>query len=301
MNPHAGRARDAEPVRAWAAARPQVAWRESPDPDACRRLVRDARRAGATTFVAVGGDGTMHTVANALLTQVQDADAVRLGLIPLGTGNDLARTLAIPSDPASALDVLAAGRTERIDLFRMAAGETLRYGLNASAGGFSGQVDEALSAEMKATWGPLAYLLGAAQVLPDLQEHETYIAFDDEPAQRVDAFNIVVANGRTAAGGRRVAPAANPCDGRLDVVIVRWGSAAHLAEVGTRLVAGNYLASDAVMHRRVKRVAVASDPGMWFNVDGELVTNQPVRFRVLAHRLRMIVGPDFSPEPPVTG
>jgi diacylglycerol kinase (ATP) len=113
----------------------------------------------------------------------------------------------------------------------------------------------------------------------------------------MEVLNVVVANGRTAAGGRPVAPIANPCDGLLDVIVVKAGSMPALAKVGTRLVAGNYLGSPLVHHRRVRQVAVASDPGMWFNVDGELITNEPVSLRVLPGRQRVIVGPEFEAAP----
>lgn len=290
INPQAGQAEAATAVQQWVDARPQVVCRESADANACRRLVRDALAAGAERVVAAGGDGTMNTVVNAL--RELEADVV-LGLLPLGTGNDLARTLAIPRALDDALEVLDEGRTARIDLFQLTAPGISRYGANVAAGGFSGQVDEALTGDVKAHWGPLAYLRGAAQVLPEMQQYETTVAFDDGPRERVNAFNIVVANGRTAAGGHRVAPEADPCDGQLDVVIVQWGSAAALTEVGARLMAGNYTRSELVTHLRVQQVAVASSPGMWFNVDGELVTNEPVTIRVLPACQQVVVGPDF--------
>ncbi|XYI01586.1 hypothetical protein ACMHYB_18255 [Sorangium sp. So ce1128] len=76
---------------------------------------------------------------------------------------------------------------------------------NPAAGGFSGQVDEALTDEMKAAWGPLAYVRGAMKVLPDLTGYETSIAWDDQEFERVEALNVIVANGRTCAGGMKVA------------------------------------------------------------------------------------------------
>lgn len=291
INPNAGSVEDAEAVARWADARDGVVYRESPDEVTCRDLVRQAVEEDLDQVVAAGGDGTINLVVNALLAA--DAD-VRLGVLPLGTGNDLAHTLGVPRDIGAALEELAAGREERIDVFHLEAEDASRHGVNVAAGGFSGQVDEALTSEMKATWGPLAYVLGVAQVLPDLQQYETFIAIDDEPRRRVKALNIVVANGRTAGGGRPVAPTANPCDGLLDIVVVRWGRAAELAEVGTRLMAGDYLKSPLVSHQRARRVTVTSMPGMWFNIDGELVTKKPVTMRVLPRRLRVVVGPDFE-------
>lgn len=291
INPAAGGADKADLVHAWVADRADTVGHTSPDRATCQQIVAEGVRAGVERMVAAGGDGTVNAVVNAL--QAQNA-SIPLGIVPLGTGNDLARTLAIPREVDEALAGLDAPRTARIDLFELTAADAMRYGVNAAAGGFSGQVDEALTARMKATWGPLAFLLGAAQVLPDRRHYNTHVSIDDQPAEPVDAFNIVVANGQTAAGGRRVAPTARPDDGLLDVVIVRHGTVAELAEVGTRLVAGNYLESDLVTHRRVRRVRVRSDPGMWFNVDGDLVTHQPVEIAVRPGAQPIVVGPSFE-------
>lgn len=263
-------------------------------PDDLEAAASRLQAEGYEQVVAAGGDGTVHALVNALM---QHDVACRVGVLPVGTGNDLARTLALPGEPDEALEVLRAGREQHIDLMRVETEQETRYGVNAAAGGFGGQVDEALTSETKATWGPLAYLVGAVKALPDLHDYETFIAFNDGERQRVDALNVVVANGRTAAGGKRVAPLANPCDGALDVVVVRNGSVAELAEVGTRLMTGNYLESPLVTHRQVRAVHVASKPGMWFNVDGELLTKEPVTISVLPGALRVVVGPAFQPVP----
>lgn len=294
INPHAGSQDAAARVRDRAQQLDNVVCWESPDRAACRRLVKRAIDEGAECVVAAGGDGTINGVVGAL--QQHNAD-VLLGILPLGTGNDLARTLAVPTDLNAAFDVLQAREQRAIDLFQLETPDETHYGINVAAGGFSGQVDEVLTSELKESWGPLAYLVGAAQVFPDLQEYETYIAIDDASKQRAQALNIVVANGRTAAGGRQVAPTANPCDGLLDVVIVKRGNVAELATVATRLMAGSYLESPLVTHQRVRRIQVVSNPGMWFNIDGELITNEPVTFQVLPSSQRVIVGPTFEAEP----
>ncbi|GIV98282.1 MAG: diacylglycerol kinase [Herpetosiphonaceae bacterium] len=259
-----------------------------------RQLAQAAAQAGCDLVIAVGGDGTINEVVNGLAVNLA---GVTLGIIPLGTGNDLARTLAIPLDPVEALDVIEQRRERRIDLINVKSYETNTYCVNVAAGGFSGQVDEVLNEDIKATWGPLAYLVSAASVLPDLTGYETTVAYEDEAPRRVDALSIIVANGRTAGGGLRVAPQANPEDGLLDVVIVRYSSLLNLAGVAARLLAGNYLDSDVVVHKQVRRLSIASRPGMWFNIDGELLTKEPVIFAVQPQALRVLVGPDYMPTP----
>lgn len=296
INPNAGSAQKQSMLqRAVESYEDIVCWRTAEAGEGIE-MARRAREEGYECVAAVGGDGTINEIVNGLMQDDGPEDVV-LGVIPMGTGNDLANTLALPEDPRDALAFLRNGREIRLDLFEAQAEGRTVYGINAAAGGFSGQVDEQLSTEMKKTWGPLAFLLGAARALPTLREYDTRLSLDDGPEQAMDALNVIVANGRTAAGGNRVAPLANPCDGLLDVVIVKWSTPAELAEVGTRLVTGNYLESPRVVHHHVRRVKVSSEPGMWFNVDGELFTKEPVNFTVRPGAIRVIVGPDFQPEP----
>ena len=138
------------------------------------------------------------------------------------------------------------------------------------------------------------------KVLPDLTKYRTEIRYDGKAWESVPALNVIVANGRTAGGGTVVAPMANPEDGLLDVVIVRTGTMLQLSGVAARLLAGNYVESDIVTHQRARRVEIKSEPGMWFNVDGELITREPVVFFVEPQALQVVVGPEYKSEPPAS-
>jgi diacylglycerol kinase (ATP) len=294
LNPRAGSAGQAEALREALTSHIEMTLYETDRPGHATDLAAEALATGYNLIVAAGGDGTIHEVVNGCAS---DFARARLGIIPLGTGNDLARTLAIPADPLEALNIVMTGAEHWIDLMQVETSGHATYGINVAAGGFSGQVNEVLTDEMKVTWGPFAYLLGAARVVPDLAGYNTTIAWEDGPVERVEALNIVVANGRTCAGGFQVAPLANPEDGLLDVIIVRYGDVLDLAGVAARLLGGNYLNSDQVMDRRVRSVRIASHPGMWFNVDGELFTNQPITFTALPQALRVAVGPEYIADP----
>ena len=264
-------------------------------PGEAPRLVVQAARAGFDTIIAAGGDGTVSSVVHGLSTL---ASPPRLGILPLGTGNDLARTLAIPLDLAQAIEVLLAEVERPLDLIDVEADDGTRtIAVNVSAGGFSGEIDEALTPERKRRWGPLAYVFTALEVLPEVQSFRARLVFDDEPPLEVDALNIIVANCRTAGGGRAVAPLANPEDGLLDVVVVRRGSNVDLARIAARLLAGNYLEDDLVTLHRTRRLRVDSDPPMPWNADGELVSRAGVSFAIRPSALRALVGPDYTPAP----
>lgn len=242
-------------------------------------------------LIAAGGDGTINEVVNGMLRGAPPGTPrTRLAIVPLGTGNDLARTLNIPLDPAKAVETIRSNRVRTIDVFRAKWDDTERFAVNVAAGGFTGQMNEVITDAIKTRWGPLAYLRGAIGVIPDLTKYKTSIRYDGKARQPIHALNIIVANGRTAGGGTVVAPGADPGDGWLDVVIVRTGTALELAGVAARLLAGDYTNSDVVTHRRVRRVHVESEPGMWFNIDGELITNRPIAFSVVPGAIDVIVG-----------
>lgn len=264
-------------------------------PGHASRLAKEAPGKGFDTVIAAGGDGTIHEIVNGLMAA--DHTQIRLAIIPLGTGNDFVRTLAIPDDPLAAIETIAQGRETRLDLMKVRTAGRMLYACNVAAGGFTGQMNEAMTDEIKQTWGPLAYLRGALKVLPDLTSYRTFMRLDDEPEQTIAAYNLIIANGRTAGGGVVVAPRANPEDGLLDVVIVHAGTIGQMAEVAARLLAGDYTDSDAVTHRQARKIAVHSEPGMWFNVDGELISNEPIEIVVVPRRLRVIVGDAYTAEP----
>jgi diacylglycerol kinase (ATP) len=235
-------------------------------------------------IVVAGGDGTLNEVINGIAGCF---DRIHVGIIPLGTGNDFARSLGLPATLKESIDVLLNGQLDSVDLVR-AQSEQLRYFANVSAGGFSGLVDEKLTPELKKTWGPLAYLRSAAAALPQLQGYGAIIELD---GQRLDlvVYNVVVANGRYVAGGLPIAPQADLHDGKLDVVLIESKPAADMALLAAQILMGKHLENAAVVHERAARVSVRSEPGMWFNVDGELVGNEPILFEAIPRALQVVV------------
>lgn len=284
LNPSAGSVRDLDDVVARLGRLPDTEIRLTGRPGSAARFARAAIQKGCQLVVAAGGDGTLNEVVNGI---GENADGVRVGLIPLGTGNDFARTIGVPVDLDAAIDLVAAGDTRKVDLVRVTSDE-VRYFVNVSAGGFSGLVDEKLTAAMKKTWGPLAYLRSAAAALPELRAYRTTLALDNTESLTLDLYNVVVANGRYVGGGTLIAPEASIDDGLLDVVLIPQRSAPELALLAAQVAMGTHLSSDAIVFRRAAKVTVNSKPGMWFNVDGELVGNEPARFEILPRALRFI-------------
>ncbi len=251
------------------------------------RLAHEAAGNGCGVVIAAGGDGTLNEVLNGLAPH---ADRLQVGLLPLGTGNDFAKMLNLPAGLDDCIDVLREGRVRPTDLVRVTMHDE-RYFVNVSAGGFSGTVNEKMTAEIKESWGPLAYLRCAAEALPEMRAYRTEIILDDAEPITFDLVNAVVANGRYVAGGTMIAPEAEIDDGLLDIILVPQNAGPDLALVAAQMAIGKHLASEGVVFRQAAKVSIKSEPGMWFNVDGEMLGDEPVVFEVLPRALQFLVGP----------
>jgi diacylglycerol kinase (ATP) len=249
------------------------------------RWAHAALRTKCDCVVAAGGDGTLNGVVNGIAGSRR---RIGIGIVPLGTGNDFVRTLGLPLGLEENIDILRTGKERQIDLVRVTS-KRVRYFVNVSAGGFSGMVDAKITAEIKRTWGPLAYLRGAAAALPDLHSYEARILLDDAEEISAQLYNIVIANGRFVAGGFPIAPDADPSDGLLDIVLIPKLGAPEMALLAAEIILGKHLSNNATIFRRAKTIELHARPGMWFNVDGELVGNAPAVFQIVPQRLSFIV------------
>jgi diacylglycerol kinase (ATP) len=294
LNPKAGSAGQGDAVRAALEAVPGVAL-VRPDPALdLREQVRAAVRDGVDAIAVAGGDGTIHGVVNAL---GPDFPRVPLLLLPLGTGNDLCRTLAVPPDPVAAVGLLTRNRPRAVDAVRV-DGDWSGFLVNVASGGFSGKVAAEVTSDLKAAWGPLAYLRGAAGTIADPPKFRVTLRYDGKQTETLDVLNVVVANARTAAGGYVVAPRPDPEDGRVDVVLVHAvESTLDRGVIAARLLAGDYVTDDNVTHRRVRRVELTADEPLPLSFDGELVEGKHFAFAAVPRALRVYVGPGYRRSP----
>ena len=123
-----------------------------------------------------------------------------------------------------------------------------------------------------------------------MRSYRTAVRLGTEETFSVDLYNVVIANGRFVAGGLPIAPNADPSDGLLDIILIPERPGAEITLLVAKIILGNHLDADAVTFRRAARVSIRSRPGMWFNVDGELIGNDPIVFEVMPHALQFVVG-----------
>ena len=253
-------------------------------------------------LIVAGGDGTINDAVNGL-GKAGFPEGVTLGILPAGTGNDLAATLCIPDDPDEAEDVIRQGRVRTLDVARVRSeGIEERFFINVATGGLGAEISDANEGELKKRWGKLSYLRASMEVAKDFDIKELDLYLDGEP-RKVRAVNVVVGNCRFAGGGWLAAPKANPEDGLLDVVIIEKLGMADLLQLAPASMArADYTDKEGVFSARAKEIRVETQPpGLDFTVDGEVVGDEPARFSVVPGALKVIVGPDYVPEPDGAG
>jgi diacylglycerol kinase (ATP) len=250
-----------------------------------RNHAKEALRRGCNYLIAAGGDGTLNEVVNGIARRSRQ---IRLGLLPLGTGNDFARCLNLPATVEENIELLRAANTTLIDIVRVRS-DHVRYFLNVSAGGFSGMVNEKLTPAIKRMWGPLAYMRTAAAAFPELRAYRATVKLEGKESFSTDLYNVVIANGKFVAGGLPIAPRADPSDGLLDVILIPKRPKTEVIMLAAQIMLGRHLRNKSIIFRRTKKVSIRSRPRMYFNVDGELVGKGPATFDVMPRALQFVV------------
>jgi diacylglycerol kinase (ATP) len=249
-------------------------------------------------LIVAGGDGTVNDVVNGL-GKAGFPEGVTLGILPAGTGNDLAATLCIPEDPEVAEDVIRQNRMRTLDVARVRSeGVGERFFINVATGGLGAEISSVNDKELKKRWGKLSYLRASLEVARNFDVRELSLYLDGEE-RRVKAVNIAVGNCRYTGGGWPATPRANPEDGLLDVVVMETLGAAELFDLAPAVLAeSTYLDKEGVLFVRAKEIRVETQPpGLEFTADGEVIGNEPAQFSVLPRTLKVIVGPEYVPEP----
>jgi YegS/Rv2252/BmrU family lipid kinase len=247
-------------------------------------LAAQARRDGIDMVVAAGGDGTVHEVVNGLL-QESVAPMPVLGLVPLGSGCDYAKTFDVPHDIGAAVELLAAEKpTIEVDAGSIEYREGSRFFANIAEVGI-GPECVARAIRLPRFLGPAIYGIAFVITLPLFKRREANIGMD---ASSYDGqmTNLVVAIGRVFGGGMRVAPKADPADGAFDVQ-VQTGSKLDYVRGLPKVYNGTHVPHPMIREERAARVTVECDPAGLIEADGEVLGHTPATFTVLPGALRL--------------
>lgn len=233
---------------------------------------------GVETLAVVGGDGMVHLAVQALA-----GSQTRLGLVPAGTGNDVARYLDLPRKSVhAATDVLIGGKERTIDLARVGS----RYYVTVLAAGFDAKVNERAN---QMTWprGQMRYNLATLAELRTFRPIPYVLELDGEE-HRFDAMMVAVGNGPSFGGGLRITEGALLDDGLLDVVVIRPMSKTSLVRTYPKLFKGTHVLHPEYRHYPARTVTIAA-PGVVAYADGERIAALPLTVEVVPLALRVLV------------
>ena len=256
-------------------------------------LARELAESGYDMVVAGGGDGTVRQVVQGLS---EASRKVVFGVLPLGTGNDLARALRMPLELEPALEALARAegdsRIAPIDLLSLTHGQRMSVCANSVNGGIAPLITEQLDAELKAKLGPLAFLWAALGSLKQLESWPVRYRVDGGAVRESRVVAFVIANGGSVGGGVQVAPVAKPDDGFLDLVVISAeASIAELTIAAIQAKFGDLFKSSCVEHVRAQSIQLVEQPAdLAFTVDGEIMSERLQEVRVLPSALRAVMG-----------
>jgi YegS/Rv2252/BmrU family lipid kinase len=246
--------------------------------DGVERALR-AAEAGEVPVV-LGGDGLVGAIGGALA-----GAETPLGIVPGGRGNDLARVLGIPTEPEAAAEMLAAGRTRRIDVGEV---NGKRF-LGIVSVGFDSEANR-LANETHWLRGNVVYAYAGVRTLLGWKPARFTLGLG-ERRERVSGYSVSVANSRAFGGGMFIAPDADLEDGEFDVVIV--GEVGKLRFLGNlpKVFKGTHVEEDEVRVFRTPHLELSASRPFPVYADGEHLTELPAKLRVLPQALSMIVPP----------
>jgi diacylglycerol kinase (ATP) len=283
LNPNAGRGKARMVLRAALSVMRrggvEIDVQESRDAQHLLALARQAAGEKPDAIVSLGGDGTHHYVLNGMA-----GSEIPLGIIPAGSGNDLAKGLGIPTQARAAAETLLAGNTRRIDLGRV--GSTV-YGCIAGAG-FDSVVTRYANERVRRLRGSWAYAWSILRCLESYRPEPLKIVSDAQEFAG-DVVFAVVGNNVSYGGGIHLAPRAKLDDGLLDVCVVPYMGKLELLQWVRRAYRGEHLRHPRIVYFQARKVSLSSTSRLELFGDGEFVQELPATIEIVPKALSVFV------------
>jgi YegS/Rv2252/BmrU family lipid kinase len=250
-------------------------------------LAHEGVRSGYTFVVAVGGDGTVNEVVNGV-TSVDGTPLATVGAVLTGRGRDAWRNFGVPRRMSDAVAALAAGIDARFDLGLATWPDgRRRYFLGAAGAGFDAAV-AARAADVGAR-GTIPYLFAVLATVRASHPTPLTLTLDGRAVWQTPLLTAVVANARHFGGGMRIAPAADPGDGRLDLVVLGALGRLEILRWLPTIYWGGHLANPKVATHRGAVIYMEGPESLPMQLDGEVDGGTPVTLTVAPRALRLRV------------
>ncbi len=264
--------------------------------DHASHLAREAVMQGCRYIVVIGGDGTMNEVVNGIFSQdAVSPSEVRLGMVPVGTGNDWCRTFNIPFDYPGAIRLLKQQKTILQDIgevhYYKGGQELTRYFMNIAGMGYDALVAKKTNMmKDRGKGGPLTYFYFIFASLFQFRFPEAIVEVDDTVVFEGKLFSMNVGICKYSGGGMMQVPGAVPDDGLMDVTLIKKTSKFMVIRYTRKLYDGTLVNLPFVSAFQGKTVRITSNEKIYMEADGESLGHSPFFYEILPGSLRVIVG-----------
>ncbi len=249
-----------------------------------RRVIEELLEQGFRRIIAGGGDGTLNAAANALLNSEHYGDHVEMGIMPLGTANDMAHGLELPVDDlAECLYIASTGAGRPMDVGVMNG----HYFVNVASGGFGAEVTASTPQDIKAQLGGLAYTLAGLVKLWTLEPYQGTLYLPGEEAKPGAMLMMAVGNNRFAGGGFDVAPLSSPNDGKLDLSVLLAVDLPEMLGASAELEDLTNPDNKVFRYWQADRFRIETDRPLHINLDGEPMEVASLDFSVRPGALKV--------------
>jgi len=296
LNPNAGSGRAG---KLWSKIEPML-WEElgelvvavTQNPDEVARHLESARAANLTRVIAIGGDGTNHALINELARinrLYPDGPHMTFGSLPIGTGQDWARTIGVPFTPAEAVRWIKDAHPVPLDLglVTLSDGETLHF-LNIASAGISGVI--ATQVNQLKRRRPWTFYVSTLEALISYKPPRVKVKLDGQDWYEGKTYAVVVANGQNFGHGMHIAPNAAYNDGLFDVVLFEGIPRLEAMVAFNSVYSGAHLKRSDVHVGRARMVEIDPEGGpMPVELDGESRAGPAVKFEVMPAALSVLI------------
>jgi diacylglycerol kinase (ATP) len=297
LNPHAGSGRAG---KLWTQIEP-ILWEKLGElvlavtqrPEEVAYHLDKAYASGLTRVISIGGDGTNHALVNAIAELSEQHPAgppIIYGMLPMGTGQDWARSAGIPLDNIeAAAEWVANAQPQPTDIGLLKFDSRREHFLNIASAGLGGEVDKRVNRASKRR--PWTFLAATVSAILTYRPQRLQIQLDGQDWYDGKALLVAVANGTTFGHGMKIAPHAKTDDGMFDVILVENASKLETLMTLRRVYDGSHLTHPAVQYRKASHIRVLSSAPLSLDLDGEYASAEQLDFQVRPGLLQLLKQP----------
>lgn len=247
--------------------------------DALERLLENSDIAGYSQIIAAGGDGTINICVNAMMKHNLD---IPLTIMPAGTANDFAYYFDLPTEIKPMIDIALGGKYTYADVGKV----NNKYFVNVAAMGMLVDVSQKTDPNLKNTLGVISYYLKGISEVTNLKPIPVEIE-SDEYSGKENMYFMLVMNGRSAGGFKRISPQSEVNDGLLDVMLFKEMPLIDFPPMLVSVLQGNHQENKNVIYFKTKKLKISSTQEVSTDVDGEKGETFPLEFSVIPKRLKI--------------